>query len=49
MSVQAQWEGKVVALLFFKPRRYRGLDGRRQAPAALRPGKNQVPIVEEAG
>lgn len=39
MLVQAQWESKVVALLFLKPRRYRGLDGQRLAPAALRPEK----------
>ena len=38
-----------MALTLSRPRQWMGVDGQRQAPAAFTPGKDPVPIVQEAG
>jgi hypothetical protein len=38
-----------IALLFLEPRHYMGVGSQPHAPAAYTPGKEPVPIVEEAG
>jgi hypothetical protein len=49
MPMQAQWEGKGIGLLFLKPRRYKGVGGRRLPRRFYTRKRATVPIVEEAG
>jgi hypothetical protein len=44
----AQRVGRDIALLF-QTSALEGVSGRQRAPAALNPGKDPVPIVDEAG
>ena len=48
-ATKAQRGSRCIALLFLKPRRYMRVGGQRHAPAALPPGKDPVPTVQEAG
>ena len=41
--------GRVIALLFHDRDTRRGMSGQQYAPTALYPGKDPVPILEEAG
>ena len=40
--------GRGIALLFHDRGTRRGMSGQRHAPAALYPGKDPVPILQEA-
>ena len=45
----AQRVGRGIALLFHDRGIRRGVSGQQHAPAALYPGKDPVPILQEAG
>jgi hypothetical protein len=45
----AQRVGRGINLLFLDHGTRKGVSGQRHAPAALSPGKDPVPIVQEAG
>jgi len=45
----AQRVGRGIALLFHDRSTRRGVSGLQHAPAALYPGKDPVPILQEAG
>jgi len=40
---------QIIALLFLQPRRYLGVDGQRQTPAALTPRKTRYPLYRRQG
>ena len=42
----AQWVGRDIALLFHE---WKEVSGQQHAPAALYPGKDPIPILQEAG
>ena len=48
-ATKAQRGSICITVLLLQPRRCMGVDGQRHAPPALPPGKDPVPIVQEAG
>jgi len=48
-ATKALTESRGIALLYFRPLHQKGVRGQRHAPAATYPGKDPVPIVQEAG